>query len=166
MSQSDQRAIAHIRLMRPDEADLCEAILRDLPNWFGIEESIVQYGKDISSMETYVADLGETVGGFLTLAQHNPHTAEIHVIATRPQYHRQGLGRALVAYAEQALKQRGTSYLEVKTVGPSRACEYYRRTRAFYVAMGFCPVEENKLWGEANPCLIMIKHLTCHGPAS
>ena len=29
------------------------------------------------------------------------------------------------------------------------------------MAMGFRPLEENKLWGERNPCLIMVKHLAC-----
>jgi hypothetical protein len=32
--------------------------------------------------------------------------------------------------------------------------------------MGFRPVEENNLWGDVNPCLIMIKHLSCQPPAS
>jgi len=27
--------------------------------------------------------------------------------------------------------------------------------------MGFEPLEENRLWGETNPCLIMVKHLAC-----
>ena len=161
MSRSHPGGTARIRLMKEDEADLCEAILRELPDWFGIEESIVQYAKDLSKMETYVAELDETIGGFLTLSQHNPHSAEIQVMAIRRQYHRQGLGRALVVNAEQVLKQRGTTYLEVKTLGPSRPNEHYGRTRDFYVAMGFCPLEENRLWGERNPCLILVKHLTC-----
>ena len=36
----------------------------------------------------------------------------------------------------------------------------YAQTRAFYLAMGFRPLEElRKLWDEANPCLIMVKRL-------
>lgn len=30
----------------------------------------------------------------------------------------------------------------------------------FYEAMGFLPLEETDLWGEATPCLIMVKPLT------
>jgi GNAT superfamily N-acetyltransferase len=152
--------------MRPEEAGLCEAILRALPDWFGLEQSIVQYRRDLEDMETYVAEFDGTVAAFLTLAQHNPHTAEIHVMAVQQKYHRHGLGRALVVHAEHLLEQRATSYLEVKTLGPSRPDEHNSQTYAFYIAMGFCPVEENKLWGEDNPCLIMIKHLPCHRGAS
>lgn len=68
-------------------------------------------------------------------------------------------GRALVEYAEQMLRSRSVEYLEVKTLGPSRPNEHYERTRGFYFTLGFRPLEENQLWGEFNPCLIMIKHL-------
>ena len=146
MSRTHQAEAVGIRQMRPDEAGSCEAILRALPDWFGLESSIVQYRRDLEEMDTYVADFDGTVVGFLTLVQHNSYTAEIHVIAVDPRYHRHGLGRALVAHTEQILAQRAISYLEVKTLGPSRPDEFYGRTHAFYIAMGFCPVEENKLW--------------------
>lgn len=49
--------------------------------------------------------------------------------------------------------------LEVKTVGPSQPDLNYARTRLFYQATGFQPVEELRgLWGDT-PCLIMIKTL-------
>ncbi len=117
-------------------------------------------------METYVAECCGTVAGFLTLTQPNPDAAEIHVMAIRRQYHRRGMGRALVVHAEQLLAQRATAYLQVKTLGPSRPDEHYGRTYAFYLAMGFLPLEENNLWGPDNPCLIMVKHLACQRPAS
>ena len=31
----------------------------------------------------------------------------------------------------------------------------------FYERLGFTPLEENDLWGEVNPCLILVKHLVC-----
>jgi hypothetical protein len=49
--------------------------------------------------------------------------------------------------------------VQVKTLGPSRPDANYARTRLFYEASGFQPLEElHGLWG-ANPCLIMIKVL-------
>jgi ribosomal protein S18 acetylase RimI-like enzyme len=148
-----------IRLMEPGEAVVCEKILRALPNWFGIEESIVEYAQDIKQIETWVAYDGKVITGFLTLNQHNDFTAEIHVIGVRPEFHGKGIGRALVEYSESLLRQRAIQFFEVKTLGPSRPDAHYDKTRKFYTAMGFCPLEENKLWGDRNPCLIMIKHL-------
>ena len=155
-----------IRCSVDGEADLCEEILRSLPEWFGIEEAIRHYRCDIESMETFVAESTGRVVGFLTLNQHNPYTAEIHVMAVREEWHGHGIGRALVDHVEQLLRARSIEYLEVKTLGPSRPNAHYERTRGFYSAIGFRPVEENDLWGEINPCLIMIKHLQCGGGAA
>ncbi|MFC1706488.1 GNAT family N-acetyltransferase [Planctomycetota bacterium] len=157
-------ATVAVRPLAECEADTCEQILRALPDWFGIEEAIVQYRRDIEAMETYVAEVNGDLAGFLTLNRHNKHTAEIQVMAVRPESHGLGIGRALVEHAETLLRSRAVEYLEVKTLGPSRPNAHYEKTRGFYLAMGFLPLEENKLWGERNPCLIMIKHLRCGAP--
>ncbi len=150
-----------IRPSRDGEAEICEEILRALPDWFGIEEAIVRYRQDIETMETFVAEHKGRIVGFVTLDQHNRHTAEIQVMAVRKEEHGIGVGRALVDYVERLLRSRSIEYLEVKTLGPTRPDVHYERTRKFYMAVGFRPVEENRLWGDANPCLIMIKHLRC-----
>ena len=139
----------------------CEDILRSLPGWFGIEQAIVQYCNDIKMMESFVAELAGKVVGFATLKQHNSFAAEIVVMAVREDHHRSGIGQSLVNHVIQRLRSRAVEYLEVKTVGPSKPCQHYDQTRFFYEAMGFRPVEETNIWGEANPCLIMIKHLAC-----
>lgn len=150
-----------IRLLENAETTVCEDILRSLPGWFGIEEAIVQYCRDIKTMDTYVAEIEGRIVGFVTLHQHNMYTAEIHVIAVRESYHRRGIGRSLVKHVEQSLRSESVEYLEVKTLGPSKPSAKYDHTRNFYTAVGFRPIEETNLWGEANPCLIMIKHLLC-----
>jgi hypothetical protein len=66
-----------------------------------------------------------------------------------------------VKKAEAWLRQRGVEYLQVKTLGPSHPDEGYARTRAFYFALGFRPLEEfEQLWDADNPCLLMVKSLT------
>jgi hypothetical protein len=51
-------------------------------------------------------------------------------------------------------------YLQVKTLSPSVEYEYYARTREFYAAMGFRPLEELKqIWNAQNPCWLMVKYL-------
>ncbi len=142
------------------KAPLCEPILRSLPDWFGIEEAIVHYSGEIDHLPTFLAWDIERVRGFLSLKQHNPFSAEIYVMAVRRSEHRRGIGRALVRLAHEWLRSQGVEYLQVKTLGPSRGDPNYARTRAFYLALGFRPLEEfRQLWNEQNPCLVMVKRL-------
>jgi len=154
---------ASIRPVRGDEVAACERILRALPEWFGIEEALRRYVADVPRLETLVAAEAGEVIGFLSIKRHNPSSAEIHVIGVHPDHHGRGIGRALMDAAEAALRADGTEFLQVKTLGPSRPNEPYERTRGFYRHLGFRPLEENDLWGEGNPCLILVKHLGCSG---
>jgi ribosomal protein S18 acetylase RimI-like enzyme len=139
---------------------VCEPILRSLPQWFGIEAANIQYLKDIDGLPTFLAQVDGHVLGFLTIREHNEYAAEIHIVGVRPEAHRQGIGRALLAVVENYLTQRGIEYLQVKTLSPSHPDEGYAQTRAFYRAMRFRPLEEfQELWGAENPCLVMIKYL-------
>jgi GNAT superfamily N-acetyltransferase len=93
------------------------------------------------------------------LKQHTRLAAEIYVMGVRRDRHGQGLGTALLEAAEDYLRGRDVEYLQVKTLGPSYPDEGYARTRAFYEARGFVPLEElHDLW-EHNPCLLMVKRL-------
>lgn len=142
------------------QAAVCVPIIRSLPEWFGIEEAIVAYAAEIDGLPTFLAGPLDAVSGFLSLKQHNPYAAEIYVMGIRRDFHRAGIGRRLVQAAETWLRQQGVEYLQVKTLGPSSADENYARTRAFYQALGFRPLEELKqIWDTQNPCLIMIKRL-------
>ncbi len=149
-----------IRDLRPGEHLECERILRALPDWFGIEESLVQYVADAQRFETLVSmdDTGE-VAGFITLRRHFPEAGEVHCLAVLPSHHSRGVGRALVTAVEERLRAAGAAYLQVKTMGPSRPSEFYARTLAFYRAVGFAPLEElHGLWG-GTPCLVLVKRL-------
>jgi ribosomal protein S18 acetylase RimI-like enzyme len=98
------------------------------------------------------------MAGFLSIKEHFPHAAEIYVMGVAARFHRQGCGRALMAAAEAYLRAQGVEYLQVKTLSPAHPDRYYVLTREFYAAMGFRPLEEfPTLWGEANPCLLLVK---------
>lgn len=136
----------------------CVTILRALPQWFGMEQSIINYGVDMTHLPTFVAQLETEVIGFLTLKRHTAYAAEIWVMGVRPEHHRQGIGKALVAHAEHYLRQQNVEYLQVKTISAVDDSPNYAKTRAFYEAVGFRPLEElTELWSEENPCLQMIK---------
>lgn len=148
--------------MHPGEAAECERILRGLPEWFGIEEALVQYLRDVAAMDTRVledADGDEGILGFVTVRRPNEASAELQVMAVHREHRGRGIGRALVADAERRLRAEGREFLQVKTLGPSRPNAEYAATRGFYRSVGFVPLEENRLWGDVNPCLILVKHL-------
>ena len=140
-----------------ERSRLAEAVLRDLPEWFGIEEATQGYIDAAATLPTFVA---EQDAGFLCLKQHTPRAAELYVMGVRREHHRQGIGRALVAAAESWCRAQGIRYLHVKTLGPSRPDPEYDRTRAFYEALGFVPLEElHGLWDEENPALLLVKNV-------
>ena len=148
----------------PDERSrLCEEILRELPQWFGLEEPLREYAVASRGLPTFAVGRD----GFLALTVQSEPAAEIRVMGVRPERHRAGIGTALVEAAERFLVERGVEYLQVKTLGPSHPSEAYAATRRFYEAQGFRPLEElTAVWGEANPCLIMVKHLRCDSRAA
>lgn len=148
-----------------NQASVCEPILRALPEWFGIEAAIQRYVTEIDALPTWLARLDGRLAGFLTLKYHSEYAAEVYVMGVQAYAHRHGLGRALVARAEDALRQARIEYLQVKTLSPSVDYVPYARTRAFYAALGFRPLEEIvQLWGEENPCLLMVKYLGAQEP--
>jgi GNAT superfamily N-acetyltransferase len=152
--------------------DTVDRLLRSLPGWFGIESSNTGYVAAARTLPTYLAwpagaQAAELTpasdrqpAGVLLVERHFPAAAEIHLLAVQPGLHRCGAGRALVDALERDLIAEGARLLQVKTLGPSEPDAGYQRTRQFYLAMGFEPLEEiTGLW-PGNPCLIMVKPLT------
>jgi len=138
-----------------ERSRICERVLRDLPDWFGIEEATSAYIRDVAALPTFA--VGDDA--LLALKLHTTRAAEVYVMGVRRARHGQGLGKELVAAAEEYLRARAFEYLQVKTLGPSDPDEGYARTRAFYEARGFVPLEElHGLW-EDNPCLLLVKRL-------
>jgi ribosomal protein S18 acetylase RimI-like enzyme len=146
---------------RQDPASV-ERLLRALPEWFGIEDALAQYVRDAESAPTYLASDRETgdVVGALLIRRHYPESAEIHLMAVDPQWHRRGVGQALVTAVERDLVASGTRMLQVKTLGPSDPDEHYARTLSFYRAMGFVPLQEFREFWPGNACLILVKSLS------
>jgi GNAT superfamily N-acetyltransferase len=138
----------------------CEAVLRSLPMWFGIEEALVRYADDTLRLPTFAAMEGEQIVGFASLHEHFPQAWEIHCIAVRAASRNAGYGRALVAHVESWLAERGVSLLQVKTVAATSPSKAYAQTRGFYGRLGFQPLEVFPLlWAPQNPCLQLVKVL-------
>jgi GNAT superfamily N-acetyltransferase len=144
-------------LERPGD---CEAVLRSLPMWFGIERALLMYARDSATMPTFALSDGPHLGGFLTLRQHFPEAWDIHCVAVRADARGKGHGSRLLAHAEAWLKERGVRFLQVKTVAATSSSREYAETREFYLHRGFTPIEVfPTLWDPHNPALQLIKVL-------
>ena len=135
-------------------------LLRGLPEWFGIEQSILNYIEAARTLPSAAAIRDGEVVGVCVIRRHTPVAAEIEVLAVGRGLHRRGIGRRLVERVEVDLRADGVRLLQVKTFGPSGSSDEYERTRAFYESIGFMPLEERTdIWGPDDPCLISVKPL-------
>ncbi len=76
------------------------------------------------------------------------------------EYQNRGIGKKLLETVEESLIKNNIKFFMVKTLGDSHPDKNYKSTREFYYKTGFYPLEEiNEIWGEENPCLIMVKNL-------
>lgn len=140
------------------DADACDAIVRGLPDWFGLEEGLEECAAAVRSHPGLVAiDEGRT-SGFLTYERRTSTWWEITWIATRADLRGTGVGTRLVDGLTGRLPDDAQAVL-VKTLsdrdgdpGPE-----YAATRAFYLARGFVPAAELDIWGPENPCQLLAR---------
>ena len=138
---------------------IAASVLQALPAWFGIPESTATYVRESADMPFW-ADFADGVArGFIVLKETSPYAAEIYVMGVRPEYHRQGIGRALFQALYDYALNHGYAFLQVKTVQEGHYREY-DLTNAFYKGVGFRELEcFPTLWDEANPCQILIMNV-------
>lgn len=143
-----------------EKAAICRMVIDALPDWFGIPESNDKYVKDCQAMLFLAARSQEGTFGFMALHETSHATVDIHIMGVLPAWHRKGVGRALIEAGKALAKERGYRLIQVKTLDAAHPDEGYAKTRLFYEGMGFLPVEcFPTLWGEENPCLLMIQPL-------
>lgn len=138
----------------------CERVLRSLPEWFGIEESLLEYVADTERFPTFVAVDGDAIVGFTTLRRHFETSWELHCIAVAASHRGRGIGRLMLETCEPWLRSRSAKFLLVKTIAATSPDPNYAQTRLFYERLGFNPLEVfPTLWSPRNPCLQMVKVL-------
>lgn len=141
-------------------ASQAERILRSLPEWFGREDSLLDYALDAGRLPTFVARRAGDAKGFLTVLQNAEYAWEVHCMAVHCQLRGQKIGAGLLDALEEWLRERGARWLQVKTVARSHPSAGYQETRAFYARCGFEPLETfEDLWGPGTSALQLVKRL-------
>ncbi len=142
------------------KSDICELVIRSLPDWFGIEKAILDYIEGVKDKYFLSVNVGTIPVGFISIEEHNEYTSEVYVLGIVEELHGRGIGRRLFEKVEKKLSDEGKKFLTVKTLAASHPDKNYRGTRRFYSSLGFYPLEEfGDLWDEDNPCLFMVKTL-------
>ncbi len=125
-----------IRAKTTSDHEAIAQIADSLTGWFN-EEGKHNMRIDLPYLGGYVAvdESGSPVGFLLFFV----YEARAHIawMGVRLAHHRQGIGKALVERLEADMLSVGVRELEVYTLGDSVDYEPYKRTRAFYRAMGF-----------------------------
>ncbi len=148
-------------VLDPDRKEkICRCILLALPAWFGDLKAIRQYARGVREQFFLCAVENEEPVGFLAVQEHTDVACEITVMGVLPACHRQGIGRRLIELCVRSYRARGYRYLTVKTLADTADSSSYVKTRAFYLACGFEPLEIfETLWNAENPCLFLCKPL-------
>lgn len=150
----------NIEFFEAGKSEVTKSVLLSLPDWFGIEEFTNAYIRNSGELPRFVAFEEDRAVGFLSLKKHSEYAAEVYVMGVLPEFHRKGIGQALLKEAESWLADKGVEFLQVKTLSEDRECEFYKKTRLFYQANGFRPLEVfSELWDASNPCFLMVKSL-------
>ncbi|MBN1879173.1 GNAT family N-acetyltransferase [bacterium] len=139
---------------------VCNEILRALPNWFGIEQAVVDYVNDVRELPFVTAVLYGKVIGFCAIRIHFGINAEMAVLGIFEDFHGIGIGTRLFQFIEEFCRDQRIAIMTVKTLSASHPDPGYAATRRFYEHVGFRGMEEfPTLWGKANPCLYMMKRV-------
>ncbi|WP_425288632.1 GNAT family N-acetyltransferase [Sinorhizobium glycinis] len=148
-------------MMSGGKAAICREIMSELSDWFTEPAVIEACAEAVETLPVFACMDESKVAGFVALKEHPPAATEILIIASRRQYHGNGVGTALVKAAEQFARGRGARLLTVKTLAPrGRKEPHYEATRGFYLRNGFIPAEIfPTLWHEDHPCLFLVKPL-------
>lgn len=121
-------------------SSLCRTIMADLPEYFGLPECNESYAQGVLSRTNFSAQVGHNLVGLLSLDFPSSQNARIYWIGILKEYHKMGLGRALLKKAVTYAKEREVQTLTVETVDPKEANPAYLKTYHFYEACDFFPL--------------------------
>ena len=133
-------------------------VLDDLPDWFEFEEAKVNYAQKSEIYDTYIISENNYDIGFLVVKETSKDAIEIYCLGILNESRSKGYGRLLV-HEVLNLYRESHGFVQVKTLDYG-IDKYYDQTIGFYKSLGFVKLETIKeIWGEDNPCMIMVRSL-------
>src|SRR5262245_38641024 len=100
LSTSPARIGVSVKGPLSGQGEVCELVLRALPQWFGMEIGVLKYIRKAGELPSFVAHLGREPVGIALIERHFERSAELSLIGVLPARHRMGVGRALLAAIE------------------------------------------------------------------
>jgi len=142
-----------VRRGTPEDVPAIIALVQGLEGWFDEHARAIAIPTDVKHQTVFVASEGEELLGFVSLYVMEGRL-NIGWIGVRRDWHRRGVGSALMARTEAHARELGLGTLAVYTLGDGVDYEPYERTRQFYYKHGFRITRRSKTDSEACPELI------------
>ena len=121
-----------------EKQKICQRILGDLPDWFGVKTTNQGYVRTIVDYSMFVAYLdGPLPVGFLSLRDRTLLSSEIYLLGVLQAYHHQGIGTALIQAAEKEALQNNKRFLQVHTIPEMMPNLEIDLARKFYGRYGY-----------------------------
>ena len=143
-----------------DAEKACREITLSLPEYFGIQEANDRYAEGVRNRPTFGAMLSNICVGLISCEIPFPNNAIIYWMAVRKEYHCQGIGQALLKYAEAYCVKKKCTSMTVETLSPAEKDPNYRKTYDFYEKNGFVPLFELNTYGPDFKMVYLYKQLS------
>ena len=144
---------------KEEKQKIAREVLNNLPEWFGIPESIDEYVENVKNLHFWIEKDKNIIKGFIALKENSNYTCEIYVIGILKQYQNSGIGKSLFNEFYKYAKNNNYEFIQVKTVKEG-FYNCYDITNKFYKSLGFKEFEcFPTLWDKSNPCQIYIKYI-------
>ena len=150
---------ATVRPLTIQDADVCDTIMRGLPDFFSYEPGLADCAAAVRSQRGWVAELDGDVVGFATWQARTTTSAEITWIAVERERRHGGIGTAIIEALCRRTTPRGYKLaLAMTSARPKDEAieDTYGPTRAFWSARGFHPLIELDIW-ETNVALLQVQ---------
>jgi len=149
-----------IHLLNASESEkACRELTDSLPEYFGIQEANERYAKGVRKLSTFGAKFNGIYVGLISCEIPFPNNANIYWMAVRKEYHGQGIGQAILKYAEAYCSKKQCASITVETLSPTEKDPNYIKTYAFYKQNGFEPLFELNTYGPDFKMVYLYKKL-------
>ena len=136
--QPDTQVLIRL-LQNPEESQLCAGWMASSEPWITLRTTYENALKALTDpgREVYVACPKGAIAGFVILDLRGPFSGYIRTICVAPEYRNLGIGRKLIAFAEERIfRESPNVFLCVSSFNP--------RAQAFYACLGYERVGEFK----------------------